>query len=317
MKNFVPFTIVCLLVVLSTITMVPLASQSVAASDSGTLTQQGKRKEAELKKGPEVTARVKKLKESNKQVRKALNAFEARGHKPKVEEAWSLNGTLNRSDAARLRDCKTCGSIQKISFNPQDVVSGDGVEAIFIPTLETNTDWQGTVIATKYDEYGNFLNQYVSDVAFINMPSGGENSWRGIFEVSFEGDNEWLESDPALGMITDPNFYFGTPLQEQPNIRNQQLELQMQVSRSGRVMYKPANFILSSPQVGPGYGTLPRPFQSPTRPLNPRAVRYAGCVGLAVGASVARCWIAGPFTVACVGGGTAGGAIMCIGVLIW
>ncbi len=287
MKNFARCTTSYLLVATLLVLMTPLAPYFAITAASNTSRQDETQKKYKIKSGPEVTARVKALKEGNKQVRKALQSFEVRGHKPKIEEAWSLTSTLPASKTAHANPDKSFDLMQKASFMPQDVISGGGIEAIFVPTLSTDTDWQGTVIATRYDEYGNFIEQYVADSAFIKQNSY-ENPWRGVFEVSFEGDNEWLESDPALGMITDSNFYFGTPIQEQPNLRNQQLELQMQASHSRGVTYKPASFKSSAPQMSGGYGTLPRPYQSPTRPFSPNTVRYyvnvaAGCTGVAVG----------------------------------
>lgn len=304
MKNYIRSIVSYVLIAAMTALAIPLASRPTNALAS-TPKQQDKQNELKIKQGSEVAARVKKLKEKNKQVRDALNAFERKGHLPKIDEAWSVSGTLSSSKATHIQSCKSCGVMQRAGLRPQDTVSGDGVEAIFVPTLITATDWQGTVIAISYDEYGNFVNQYVSDVAFINTQNYDTYPWQAAYEVSFDSAGAWLESDSSLGMSTESYFDWGTPVREQPNLQNDQF----QVSRLDGATFKHIGLQQTR-------GELFYPRKPQGTPL-PRATRYARCISLSFAAGSASCWITGPFTFQCIGGRTAGGAIMCLGIFLW
>lgn len=85
----------------------------------------------------------------------------------------------------------------KTCFTPPQALA-NGIEIISIPTYSAPGEWQGTLIAYKYDAAGNFLSQWVSDV--IMIPDATYTFWDVIYEVSFEDGNAYLE-------YGDPNLY--------------------------------------------------------------------------------------------------------------
>ncbi len=267
-----------------------------------------KAKDAKTKTGPEIAKRVNELKSSNKQVRNALKAFEnnsaKNGRRPKVEESWAITGTLTSSTLARAKNHNGDSRIRKVSLKPQETFSDYGMEFIFVPTYSTPSEWQGTAIFNLYDSSGNFLEQYVADVVMI--PDSSINSWNVIYEVSFEGGVAYLESDPALGMITDPNFELGTSDYEQP------IDSGPVSSISGREFRK-ASFSTAKTMVEPqgwGGGIGPR------YPPNPRMNRFMKCSGLACGSALLGCGaasliFAGTTFGPCAVGGCVTGVALC------
>jgi len=87
------------------------------------------RVKSKAEKGRNVSERVKQLRETDKRVRRALEAFEKRGHKLKLDEATSITGTIARpsDDVVAFR---------RVSYKPQQTITGDGVELIFITALD-------------------------------------------------------------------------------------------------------------------------------------------------------------------------------------
>ena len=179
-------------------------------------TSQGKSRNTKTKTGREVAERVNQLKQANKQVRNALRAFERNaernGRVPQIEEAWALISNVSSNALSHALTPNGFASNRKVAFNPQEI-SEDGIEIIFVPTYSAFGEWQGTVICNRYDGAGNFLEQYVADVVLQQEPVA--YTWVGVYEVSFEANDAWLQSDPALGMIVDLNFEFGTPVEQQ------------------------------------------------------------------------------------------------------
>jgi hypothetical protein len=301
MRNFLLKGLTCFLSLAIFGSTVSFTSHSVYA---GTRVEQDQRtNEVKVKRGPEVGARVKKLKERNKAVRRALGTFEQKNHAPSIDESWAISGKLPHSQTATLKNCTTCGMFRKASFRAQDIVSGEGAEVIMVPTVSTDSEWQGTIIATSYDEAGNFLEQYVADIALIKRYDDIQ-PWFDVYEVSFDGTNAWIESDPSLGMVTDPGFEFGRSVYEQPDLQGGQ------ISRLRSPKITPVNF-----QIRSDRNFYPPPTPPGNRVPDPRWGAYLGTVALGAAASGARCWIAGPFTLPCVGGGTAAVAIMALPLL--
>lgn len=263
-----------------------------------------KARDAKTKTGPEIAKRVNELKSSNKQVRNALKAFEnnsaKNGRSPKVEESWAITGTLTSSTLARAKNHNGDSRIRKVSLKPQETFSDYGIEILFVPTYSTLNEWQGTAIFNLYDSSGNFLEQYVADVVMI--PDSSINSWNVIYEVSFEGGAAYLESDPALGMITDLNFEFGTSAYQQP-IGHQPM-LDQVSSMSGRdfrkASFSPAKTVVEPQGWGGGIG--------PRYPPNPRMNQFMRCSGMTCGSVLAGCGAASlifagtPFGPCAVGG---------------
>jgi len=259
--------------------------------------------EEKTERGPKVAKRVNNLKRLNKDVRNALKMFEDNerrtGRRPKVEESWMLTGKASTRQARK--NCKDCSPMTMVSFRPQDPVFDNGIEMIFIPTYSVPGQWQGTVIVNRYDEAGTFLQQYVADVAIVEEPG----AWNVIYEVSFEQDGAWLESDPALGMVTDTSFVFGMPIEDQP----------ITITRTfRRPEFRNASFGFPQRLVGPG-GIGMR------NSMNPRVRRWAGCTAATcLGVGGVGCAVATLFGVpfpACAATACSGGAARCVLVQIF
>jgi hypothetical protein len=234
--------------------------------------QETKAKDAKVKTGSEVAQRVKQLKQANKDVRNALGMFEnnekKNGHKPKIEESRSFTSRVSLPPQARMGNCKTCPPLKKVGFHPQDPASDDVIEIIFVPTYVTSTEWQGTVIATLYDGLGNFLDQYIADV--VIWPDAVTTEPTVVYEVSFEAGQAWLQSDATLGMITDPNFQWGTPVDQQdPSILPSLISANFPVKVLRKVSYT------MEPQQ---CCTLLLPVNIARNP-SPRTRKFFDCVG--------------------------------------
>src|SRR5713226_564678 len=84
---------------------------------------------ARSEKGPNVGNRIKKLRASNGSVRAALEAFEKNGYTPKIDEAISITGGIDRTGQIAYQT----GQVGKRKANhaPQQVtITGDGVQVI-------------------------------------------------------------------------------------------------------------------------------------------------------------------------------------------
>jgi len=76
-------------------------------------------------------------------------------------------------------------------------------------------EWQGTAIATKYDDYGYVIDQYTSDIVTVENYDGGTKV---AYEVRYEGGTPYLQHEPgmytgfALGLtIQEHQTYLGAP----------------------------------------------------------------------------------------------------------
>jgi len=159
---------------------------------------------AKAEHGAKVAKRIKQLKETNKSVRGALQAFEKNGHKPKVDEAVSIPG--------RIETPVVQTAYRKANYAPQqETIAGDGVEMIFITVLDLPNEWQGTTIANFYDPYGALEEQYVSDVVITNSEYS-PSEWTARYDLKFEPDGiGYINHQP--GMFT--SFNLGIPIQQQ------------------------------------------------------------------------------------------------------
>lgn len=107
--------------------------------------------------------------------------FERRGYAPRIEDAEAL---VTTSETMREGWSGSRAVFQNVALRAQDTISGDGAEVIFVPFLSTSTEWQGTVIATKYDSSGAVVDQYVADVV-LYRPDPYSSAWQSVYEVSF------------------------------------------------------------------------------------------------------------------------------------
>ncbi len=165
-------------------------------------------KDYKVKKGAEVAAKVRKLKESNKNVRAALKVFEDKKQMPKVDASFAINGSLG----SLKTELNNRGQLfQNVSFEQQSSISGDSIEIIFVPVLSQDMEWQGTVIADLYDSGGNIVGEYVAESVLV-MPDPNLYAWDEIYEAPVI--NGVVE--PAIaeqGMYT--NVDLGVPLDRQ------------------------------------------------------------------------------------------------------
>jgi hypothetical protein len=160
------------------------------------------RKDAEAPKvtnGPDVEHRLSELKRSNPNVRAAISAFEQRGLKAEKPVVIS-----SKIPSAETR-------FTKVSYAPQQTISEDGVEIIFMGFVSLWDEWQGSTIATFYGPNGAIDEQYVADIVITRDPYNRAD-WQCRFEVKFENGVGYLRTQP--GMFT--GFRLGIPIEQQP-----------------------------------------------------------------------------------------------------
>jgi hypothetical protein len=160
---------------------------------------------ARSQKGPEVGNRIRQLRAASKGVAAALDAFEKRGHTPKIDEAISITGGIDRTG-----QLARAGQIGR-KANHAQTLTGDGVEVIFITVVDLDNEWQGTAIANFFDANGALEEQYVANVV-ITRSEYNLSEWTARFELKYEADGiGYLNHRP--GMFT--NFALGTPILQQ------------------------------------------------------------------------------------------------------
>ncbi len=165
-------------------------------------------KDFKVKKGSEVVAKVRKLKESNKNVRAALKLLEDKKRTPKVDASFSISGSLGSLKAGLNNRPRL---FQNVSFEQQSAISGDYIEIIFVPVLSLDMEWQGTVISDLYDSSGNIVGEYVAESVMV-MPEPNLYAWDEICEAPvYNGVVEPAIAEP--GMYT--NVDLGIPLDQQ------------------------------------------------------------------------------------------------------
>ena len=240
--------------------------------------------------------------------------------------------TLSRNYGGR-------GLFRRAGFAPQESIGGGGYDATFIPSYQQGNEWQGTVVANRYDEYGNHLEQRTHNVTAIDWGSNG--NWEVIFEVSYQNGDSWLAWED--GMLDDQYYQWGTAFYTQPNATTYQQEvgptrerpvLEEQISGLGKPAFTRAGFTPTAggatfkraayraPQAGDRSAAYRYDPRNPTAPRGyiyspvPPQVRtfatnsFWGCAGAA-----AACRIAGPWTFACAGGWCVGAAVSQLPVL--
>jgi hypothetical protein len=192
-------------------------------------------KDYKVKKGAEVAAKIRKLKESNKNVRAAFKLFEDKKRMPKVDASFSINGSVG-SLKAELNDRERL--FQNVSFEQQSSISGDYIEIIFVPVLSQDMEWQGIVISDLYDSGGNIVGEYVAASVLI-MPDFNLYAWDEIYEAPvYDGVIEPAIAEP--GMFT--NVDLGIPLDQQV------LSIEMyQANPSSVIRVVPASYAQGGP----------------------------------------------------------------------
>ena len=249
-------------------------------------------------RGPEVGKRVRDMQKYNKNVRAALGQFEKNGNRnhntPKLDEAISVMRDP-AGGIAKLNSANTATPVfRKAALKSQEVdYSEYGVEMILIPTYYTNYEWQGTVILNGFDPSGNYIGQYVADVA---MTVDSTETWDAFYE------NYYYESQGYL-LYGNPGFELGTPKDSQDPGLLQPLN----IARRSDVRKAHASAMThQAPFGGPPGGILMRP-----------KVRWVlkctaiGSAGMAVRCGVALLFGGGPY-LPCQVAGSAGVFTVCM-----
>jgi len=133
---------------------------------------------AKAQTGAKVGQRIKQLRQTNKALHGALEAFERNGCQPRIDEAVSLVGR---------RELPREGAKANHVRRPA-TISGDGAEIILITAVHLYNEWQGTAITRFFDANG-----ALDDLEYMADGVG------------------YLHHNP--GMFT--NFQLGTPIQQQ------------------------------------------------------------------------------------------------------
>jgi len=258
-----------------------------------------------VKRGLEVGNRVRDLQKYNRNVRAALAQFEKnekRNHnKPKLDEAVSVIQDPAGGSAALNSAHTMAKPFRRVSLKAQEAdYSAYGVEMILIPTFYDDDEWQGTVILNGFDPSGNYLGQYVADVA-LNVDS--TDTWDVYYESAYYEGQGYL-------LYGNPNFELGTPRDFQdPDA------IQPMLSTVRRPDFRKASFSATTPQApfgGPPGGIFSRP-----------RVRWVlkctamGSAGVAVRCGVVSIFFAGGPFVPCQVGGSAGVFTVCTLVAIF
>jgi hypothetical protein len=127
---------------------------------------------------------------------------------PKVDASFAINGSLGSLKTGLNNRGQF---FQNVSFEQQSSISGDSIEIIFVPVLNQDMEWQGTVISDLYDSGGNIVGEYVAESVLV-MPDPNLYAWDEIYEAPV--NNGVVE--PAIaepGMYT--NVDLGVPLDQQ------------------------------------------------------------------------------------------------------
>jgi len=152
-------------------------------------------------KGARVGQRIRQLRETNKALHGALEAFERNGCQPKIDEAVSVVGRREPP-----REVAKANHVRQ-----QATVSGDGAEIILITAIHLYNEWQGTAITRFFDANGTLEDQYVADLV-ITRSEYSPTEWTVRYDLEFMADGiGYLHHNP--GMFT--NYQLGTPIQQQ------------------------------------------------------------------------------------------------------
>jgi hypothetical protein len=181
--------LVLALLTLNTLNTQPTAAQTKVSTPALLCSLGTNKDKARHEKGPKVGARVRELRKHNKNVDRALAAFERNGKKPRIDESESITIDSVEGTAA----VKEKSPFRNVSYKPQDP-SGYGLEVTVITTYEAPGEWQGTVIANKFASSISgrfFLDEYVADLVIGPDPTGTAPDVK--LEVSYEDGQAYLE----------------------------------------------------------------------------------------------------------------------------
>ncbi|MBA3356201.1 MAG: hypothetical protein H0U18_09755 [Pyrinomonadaceae bacterium] len=145
----------------------------------------------EAKSGAEVAAKVQRLKRDSLNV-KALRQFERRGHRPKIEDASSISGRVERpTKASGSRE----GGFAIRKANSAQTIRDGSIELIFVPVLDLPSEWQGTMIANLYNDYNQVVAQEVFNLVMVLESTG---AWSAVYELSFLDGYPYVHHEPGM-----------------------------------------------------------------------------------------------------------------------
>ena len=251
-----------------------------------------------VKRGPEVGNRVRDMQKYNKNVRAALGQFEKNGNrnhnKPKLDEAISIMRDP-AGGIAMLNSANTATTMfRKAGLKSQEPdYSEYGVEMILIPTYNPDYEWQGTVILNGFDPSGNYLGQYVADVA---LAVDSTETWDVFYE------NCYYEGQAYL-LYGNSGFELGTPKDSQDPL------LLQPVNIARRLDVRKAHASAITPQAG--FGGPPGGIFSKPKVRWVLKCTAIGSAGMAVRCGVALLFGGGPY-VPCQAAGSAGVFTVCM-----
>lgn len=252
-----------------------------------------------VQRGPAVGKRVRDLQKYNKNVRAALGHFEKNANRnhnqPKLDEAISIMRDP-AGGIAMLNSPNTATPLfRKAGIKSQEPdYSEYGVEMILIPTYNTAYEWQGTVILNGFDPSGNYLGQYVADVA---IAVDSTETWDVFYENCYYEGQSYL-------LYGNPGFELGTPKDLQDP------GLQQPVNTIARKLnVRKAHGSAMTPQAG--FGGPPGGIFSKPKVRWVMKCTAIGSAGMAVRCGVALLFGGGPF-VPCQVAGSAGAFTVCM-----
>jgi hypothetical protein len=264
------------------------AGNKTQKREKRTLSRAGK--DFRVKKWAEVAAKVRKLKDSNKNVRAALKVFEDKKRTPKIDASFSISGSLGSSKTALNNRGQSFQS--HAMFEPQSSITGDYLEIIFVPVLSLDMEWQGTVIADLNDSSGNLVAEYVADSVLI-MPDPNFYAWDEIYEAPvYDGIAEPAIAGP--GLFT--NIDLGVPLDQQD------ISMQMyQANPSSATRVVPVNYVQGGSARIQAWANC----------------TFAWCGGAGISCVGTDMWSADVLSSSCFAAGCGNDAIGCAWETIW
>lgn len=163
-------------------------------------------KSAGVQSGFAVAAKVEGLKRDNENVRGALHLFEKWGHRPKVEDSHAVTARVELKTAQTTTD--NGFAIRKASAQ---TVRDGSIELIFVPVIDTELEWQGTMIANLY----NYANQLVAqEVLNLVMRHEATGRWSPVYELSFVSGQPFVHYQSGMY----GGFALGTTIADHPAV---------------------------------------------------------------------------------------------------
>ncbi len=166
-------------------------------------------KEVNVENGQQVGERLRRLKDTNANVKAALAEFEKNGrHHPKLDEAVTFSGKVEETETAPV--ARNNSPFRQASFFKPQTFTDTGVDVTFITSVNLYDEWQGTVIAHFYDAAGVLVETAVHDLV-ITRSQYAPSEWTARYDLIVLNGVPYLAHVP--GMYT--GFLLGVPILNQ------------------------------------------------------------------------------------------------------